>query len=231
MPLHGFVGRQRQHAERRAVARAPAHHRLGHERIAVPAPDGIPSVDPLDHLPVGLGRRTHRSLHEALELVRHRPARLVHDRGGPDRCAGTHVNAVGSQRDQRSGRSGLIVDPDPNRDRASEQRRAHRVGRVDQTAVRIHLNQHRIGAHFPCLGKTLGGQTLDRRHDRLPDREHIDQRTGRGVPRAERRDRAQREQQRQEFSFHGGYRYERLRGIAARSGDSAYSHFFQRKNR
>ena len=51
------------------------------------------------------------------------------------------------------------------------------------------------------------------------------------VPRAERRDRAQREQQRQEFSFHGGYRYERLRGIAARSGDSAYSHFFQRKNR
>ena len=48
---------------------------------------------------------------------------------------------------------------------------------------------------------------------------------------AERRDRAQREQQRQEFSFHGGYRYERLRGIAARSGDSAYSHFFQRKNR
>ena len=60
------------------------------------------------------------------------------------------------------------------------------------------------------------------RHDRLPDRERIDQRTGRGVPRAERRDRAQREQQRQEFSFHGGYRYERLRGIAARSGDSAY---------
>lgn len=230
MPLHGFVGRQRQHAERRAVAAlrptiasATSGSRCQRQTVSPPSIRSI--TFPWDSAVARIVARMKLWNLSGIGLP------TVHDRGCPDRCAGTHVNAVGSQRDQRSGRSGLIVDPDPNRDRASEQRRAHRVGRVDQTAVRIHLNQHRIGAHFPCLGKTLGGQTLDRRHDRLPDREHIDQRTGRGVPRAERRDRAQREQQRQEFSFHGGYRYERLRGIAARSGDSAYSHFFQRKNR
>ena len=180
MPGEGLVGRQRQDADRRTVPGGRPDHRFGDRRIAPPAPDGIRSVYPLHDLAVGFGRRPH----ETRVLVRHRPPLLIDHRRGADIAARTNVNAIGRQRDQRAGRSGLVVDPHPYRNPGIEQHRADRIGRRDDSAVRIHLDNHQVGSHLVRLREAFPGQPFDRRHDVFADREGIDQLPPRRIGRA-----------------------------------------------
>ena len=176
MVFRRFRRGEGEHPGGRAVAHRAPDHRLGDLRVAPPAPEGVVAVDAFDHLAVRFGRRAHRRAHEALELVGHRLAVLVHDRGCADTAARTHVDTLGRDRDERPGRSGLVVDKDPDRYRRIEDHRADRVGGVDQSAVGVEPDQHQFGAAGAGVGEAFGHQPLLRGHDVAVDREGIDDR-------------------------------------------------------
>ena len=77
---------------------------------------------------------------------------------------------------ERPGRSGVVVDKDPDRYRRIEDHRADRVGGVDQSAVGVEPDQHQFGAAGAGVGEAFGHQPLLRGHDVAVDREGIDDR-------------------------------------------------------
>ena len=95
-------------------------------------------------LSVRFGCRTHHGAHIGLVFVRHGRPCLVYDSGCSDVCAFPHINFLACDGNERSGRSGIVVDKDIDWDGIVQNGRTHRVCRIHLAAVCVHMDQDGI---------------------------------------------------------------------------------------